>query len=89
MPFRGERAAHKRSASVRRDHESLSSSHKLEALEDLRVVRERITTEVRVGSDTGVKDLVKAQLLTVGVPVLEKTDLELRVMNAEEHAKAV
>ncbi|MGZ4883520.1 MAG: hypothetical protein ACXV2A_06450 [Halobacteriota archaeon] len=71
---------------MRRDHESLSSSHKLEALEDLRVVRERITTEVRVGSDTGMKDRVK---LTVGVPVLEKTDLELRVMNAEEHAKAV
>ncbi|MGZ7133007.1 MAG: hypothetical protein ACXVH6_06560 [Halobacteriota archaeon] len=42
-----------------------------------------------MGSDTGMKDRVKGQLLTVGVPVLEKTDLELRVMNAEEHAKAV
>ena len=41
MPFRGERDAHKYSASVRCDHDNLSSSHKLEAIEDLRVVLER------------------------------------------------
>jgi acyl-CoA hydrolase len=50
MPFRGERDAHKHSASVRCDHDTLSSSHKLEAIEDLRVVLERITTDVWIST---------------------------------------
>ena len=61
----------------------------LDTLEDLRAVLERITGEVLYDTslDLGVKGRIIAQLLTVGIRLIEGTDLEHRITALEERAE--
>jgi hypothetical protein len=57
----------------------------LETLDDLRRVFERITSEVlnTEDLDLGVKGRILGQLLTVGIRLVEGTDLERRIQVLE------
>jgi len=78
----------KRRSQVLADSDKPTLEFKIETLEDLRQVLAQITFEVMSADlDLGVKGRVIAQLLTVGVRVLEKTDLEQRVERLEERAE--
>jgi len=61
----------------------------LETLEDLRIVLERITSDVLYDEslDLGVKGRIISQLLTVGIRLIEGTDLEHRITALEERAE--
>lgn len=59
-------------------------TYSLTRLEDLRGVLEKVTGEVmNADLDAGVKGRVIAQLLTAGIKLFEKTDLELRIAALE------
>ncbi len=61
----------------------------LATVEDLRVVFERITNEVLNDADLdlGIKARVIAQLLKVGVDLIENGSLEQRVIELEKRAE--
>lgn len=65
-----------------------SKTLQLETLDDLRLVFERIASEVLNAEDLdlGVKGRVLGQLLAVGIKLVEGTDLERRI-EALESAK--
>jgi hypothetical protein len=69
-----------------------SKTLQLQTLDDLRAVFERVTNEVLNAKDLdpGVKGRVLGQLLTVGMKLIEGTDLERRIQALEnargEHA---
>jgi hypothetical protein len=58
---------------------------RFETLNDLRIVLEHITSEVHNTEDldVGVKGRITAQLLTVGIRLVEGTDLERRIKALE------
>jgi hypothetical protein len=65
-----------------------SKTLQLETLDDLRLVFERITSEVLNAEDLdlGVKGRIIGQLLAVGIKLIEGSDLERRI-TALESAK--
>ena len=66
-----------------------SKTLQLETLDDLRLVFERITLEIlnADGLDLGVKGRILGQLLTVGIKLIEGTDLEHRITELEKRAE--
>jgi hypothetical protein len=65
------------------------SAQTLQTVEDLRIVFECITNEILDSEDLdlGIKGRVLAQLLRVGIDLIEGTSLEQRVSELEKRAE--
>lgn len=64
---------------------------KLATLDDLLAVLERITGEILNADylDLGVRGRILAQLLTVGIKLVEQTDIERRIEVLEARAEQI
>jgi len=69
--------------------QGITQQLRLETLEDLRAVLERIMAEALYDEslDLGVKGRIISQLLTVGIRLIESTDLEHRIEALESRAE--
>jgi hypothetical protein len=99
MPFKDKNKAREYQREYQRRRRSTSKGGltgvpqtlKLATLDDLLAVLERITGEILNADylDLGVRGRILAQLLTVGIKLVEQTDIERRIEVLEARAEQI